>query len=184
MRFRISFFWAASLRSPQGGVPSRPLGKIIPIFVDEPPLPPPPEVRIERLEASFERSLPPSYIAFVKAHNGAKLANPELPVAFDGRVIERFLPIVSDPAIDADGWADVAVVATQLDPRLAPSKDTRGFALVPIAALFGGDFLVLDYRASATEPAVSIWYHDTSDDFSPDVRVVADSFEIFLELLG
>jgi SMI1-KNR4 cell-wall len=157
---------------------------MMPIFADEPSLPPPPEVRIERLEASFERPLPPSYIAFIKAHNGAKLANPELPAAFGGRVIERFLPIVSDPAIDADGWADVAVVATQLDSRLAPSVDTRGFALVPIAALFGGDFLVLDYRNSADQPAVSVWYHDTSDDFAPDVRVIADSFENFLELLG
>lgn len=152
----------------------------MPVFADEAPLPPPPQVRIERLEESFERPLPPSFVAFVRAHNGARLANPELPPAYDGKVIERFLPIVSDPAVDPHGWADIAVVASQLDARLAPSEDSRGFELVPFAALFGGDFLVLDYRGERREPAVSIWYHETSEEFAPDVRRVAESFDEFL----
>lgn len=156
----------------------------MPTFVDETPLPPPPPARIERLEESFDRKLPQDYLAFVRDHNGARLASPTLATAEREVVIERFLPIVSDPAGDTQGWADVAVVATQLDSRLVASEDSLGFDLVPFAALFGGDFLVLDYRAGKSAvPKVSIWYHDTSEDFAPDARPIAPSFSEFLDAL-
>lgn len=156
----------------------------MPTFANADPLPPPPPARIARLEESFACKLPEDYLAFVREHNGAVLATPGVQVAGTDVVIERFLPIVADPKVDPQGWADVAVVASQLDARLAASPDSAGFDLIPVAALFGGDFLVLDYRtAQQARPAVAIWYHETSDEFAPDTRPVADSFAEFLTAL-
>lgn len=155
----------------------------MPVFIDQ-SLPPPPEEVIERLEESFGHKLPQDYLQFLRHHNGAKLADPEIQAANRAVVLERFLPIVSDPANDPHGWADVGVVATQLDTRLTASGDAVGPELVPIGALFGGDFLVLDYRAGGTAaPKVSIWYHETSEEFAPDAEPIASDFTAFLDSL-
>ncbi|MBX7482728.1 SMI1/KNR4 family protein [Qipengyuania qiaonensis] len=156
----------------------------MPVFGDDLPLPPPPPERIERIEESFARSLPDDYVAFVREHNGSKLAQPTVSTPVREIVIERFLPIVGNPAEDVGGWADVAVVATQLDARLSSSEDGIGLELVPFAALFGGDFLVLDYRGEgAVVPKVSIWFHESSEDFAPDARPIAPSFGDFINAL-
>ncbi|WP_152608484.1 hypothetical protein [Croceibacterium mercuriale] len=69
------------------------------------------------------------------------------------------------------------MVATRLDAHLARSPEASGFDLIPFAALVGGDFLVLDYGAGAqAEPAVSVWHHQTSDAFAPDISPVPASF--------
>ena len=156
----------------------------MPTFAEEAPLPPPPPERVARLEESFACKLPDDYLRFVREHNGAKLAQPGVRIAGDTVVIERFLPIVANPQSNPQGWADVAVVASQLDARLAASPDSAGFDLIPVAALFGGDFLVLDYRAGQqAAPSVAIWYHETSDEFAPDTKPVAASFAEFIDTL-
>lgn len=154
----------------------------MPTFREDQPLPPPPAERIARLEESFCHKLPDDYLRFVRDHNGARLATPQVRLAGADSVIERFLPIVADPGIDAEGKADIAVVATRLDAHLARSADVPGFDLIPFAALVGGDFLVLDY-AAGPEPSVAIWYHATSDEFAPDTKPVAASFAEFMATL-
>lgn len=156
----------------------------MPTFRPEPPLPPPSARRIAQLEESFAHRLPADYLRFVQEHNGARLAVPEVGVAGAGMVIERFLPIVADPAGDPDGAADVSVVATRLDAHLARAADAPGWALIPFAALGGGDYLVLDYGAGAqANPTVSVWYHQTSAEFAPDTQPVSASFAEFMATL-
>jgi SMI1-KNR4 cell-wall len=155
----------------------------MPIFLPDSISPPPPLARIEKLQDSFEQRFPVGYLDFLKQANGAKLKNNVVKLGNSDFVIERFLPIVADPKNDPDGWADVAVVATQLDLRLVVDEDTTQLDLVPIAALFAGDFLVLDYRESRRAPKVALWDHEASDDFNPQTVPVADSFERFIKML-
>lgn len=75
------------------------------------------------------------------------------------------------------------MIASQLDSRLASDPDGDNIDLVPIAALFGGDFVVLDYRGAPDTPSVAIWDHESSTDFAPAVRTVSAGFTEFLAQL-
>lgn len=152
-------------------------------FVEGSILPPPPPERVRLLEENFEQRFPPAYRDFLQRANGAKLVRPALRQGDGDMVIERFLPIVADPKTDPQGWADVAVVVTQLDERLVEDGDKLGYPIVPIAALFAGDFLVLDYRADAARPTVARWDHEASDELSPVTEPIADSFDDLLKRL-
>lgn len=152
-------------------------------FVADTSLPPPPPTRLERLQTTFENRFPKAYLDFMDRGNGAKLVNNEVASAVRPFVIERFLPIVADPKTDPSGWADVAVVTTQLDARLVSDENATGIDLIPIAAMFAGDFVVLDYRENRTEPSVGIWDHEVSDDFAPKVETIAPTFSAFLSMM-
>ena len=152
-------------------------------FVEGSILPPPPAARVERLQDEFAQRFPPAYLEFLQASNGGKIVRNAVEAGSQPFVIERFLPIVGDIKADPDGWADVAVVVTQLDARLVEDEDKLGVPLVPIASLFAGDFLVLDYRRGATEPSVARWDHEASVDLAPVADEVAPSFAAFLKLL-
>ncbi|PQO25998.1 SMI1/KNR4 family protein [Blastopirellula marina] len=145
-------------------------------------LAPPSAPRISKLQDHFEIEFPDDYLTFLKENNGGV---PDLNV-FSMRgydfVVERFLPILDDPRQDNEhGWYDISVVTSQLDCRLIDDEDSTGMNVLPIAALFGGDFVCLDYRESAS-PCVSVWKHETSDEFSPDLITVANSFTSFLSM--
>lgn len=148
-------------------------------------LPPPSPERLAHLQDFFGQRFPPAYLDFLQRANGAKLR--EVEVTGGGRpfVIERFLPIQDDYKSDErNGWADVAVVTSQLDARLATDPDDTRLDVIPVAALFAGDFLVLDYRERRDDPPVGVWDHEASDDFAPVVTPVADNFAAFERLLG
>lgn len=81
------------------------------------------------------------------------------------------------------GWYDIAVVLSQIDTRLTDNPDLMGDELIPIAELFAGDYICLDYRDSKTEPSICVWAHEESDVFSPTTYWVADNFSEFLEML-
>jgi hypothetical protein len=152
-------------------------------IVSEAPLPPPPPARLEKLQSSFENRFPKSYVDFLTKANGGKLAKSDVTIGNSSFVIERFLPVVDDPKTNPQGWADVAVVASQLDLRLVEDENSTGLDLIPIAALFAGDFLVLDYRGNRTEPSVAIWDHEQSDELAPFTIPIAESFSDLLRLL-
>lgn len=97
-------------------------------------------------------------------------------------VIERFLPLLNNSLTHSDGWADMGVVVTQIGDRLG-IDDTDFHYLAPIAALFAGDFLVLDYRVDADEPGISLWNHELSEEDTPSTDLVAESFPEFLQLI-
>jgi hypothetical protein len=132
--------------------------------------------RVRSLEADFSIRFPAAYKDFLGRHNGARVLDGSLESPDGNLVIERFLPVLDDFRTHPEGWADVSVVATQLDARLSVDPDSTGLAVVPIAALFGGDMLVLDYRDVPHDPPVSRWDHEASDDFRPAVRPVVLDF--------
>ena len=99
--------------------------------------------------------------------------------------IDRFLCVLNDYEDHPAGWYDIGVVSTQLGARLCEDEDPDrlGMHLMPIAALFAGDHLCLDYRYVTSDPALVVWLHEDSDDFAPVTRPVTETFTEFLELL-
>lgn len=59
-------------------------------------------------------------------------------------------------------------------------KDVR---VLPIAVLFAGNFLCLDFRQAPEKPVVTVWDHELSEDFNPVHYKIADSFSEFLDML-
>lgn len=146
------------------------------------PLIAPSNERIEWFNNVYRITLPDDYVHFLKEHNGEI---PKRNVFFIGRreyVVERFLCMLNKPSSDENGWYDITIVITELGERLTDNGDLIGMNVIPIAALFAGDFVCLDYRKSK-EPKVIIWYHEESDDFKPVTQNVADSFTEFLSML-
>ena len=98
-------------------------------------------------------------------------------------VIERFLCILKNASDNQNGWYDISVVESQIGERLTSNEDLIGVEVLPIAALFAGDYLCLDFREKMQIPEVCVWSHEESEDFSPIIYKVADSFSAFLEML-
>lgn len=147
-------------------------------------LSPPSDQRIEWFEKTYRVTLPLEYVKVLKAGNGAI---PETSLFDQGsreRLIERMLCLLERPSSDrANGWADITVVMSQLDARLIDDEQLVGMNVIPIAALFGGDFLCLDYRGDINTPVVAVWDHEQSEEFQPWLERVADSFRQFDNLL-
>ncbi|WP_231619529.1 SMI1/KNR4 family protein [Fictibacillus sp. 5RED26] len=55
--------------------------------------------------------------------------------------------------------------------------------MLPVAALYAGDFVCLDYRNNVREPIVCVWNHEESSELNPVTYKVSDSFEEFLSML-
>ena len=98
-------------------------------------------------------------------------------------MIERFLCILKNASDNQNGWYDISVVESQIGERLTSNEDLIGVEVLPIAALFAGDYLCLDFREKMQIPEVCVWSHEESEDFSPIIYKVADSFSAFLEML-
>lgn len=146
-------------------------------------LPPPSEIHVKEVESYYGITLPEDYRSFLTSANGGTPMRRQFRLDGNEKVIERFLPLLDNAGEDSkNGWADVEVVASQLDSRLAVDPDGDAIDLIPIAALFAGDFLVLDYR-DRDAPSIGVWDHEASTDFEPVVETVSDSFSEFLEKL-
>jgi hypothetical protein len=144
----------------------------------------PSDKRIEWFEKTYRVTLPPEYVVSLKTGNGAIPETNLFNQAGRERLIERMLCLLENPSSDqANGWADITVVMTQLDARLIDDEQLVGMNVIPIAALFGGDFLCLDYRADPQNPVVAVWDHEQSEEFQPSLEVVANSFRQFDTLL-
>lgn len=147
-------------------------------FVEEPS-----NTRILKLENYCRVKYPEEYIKFLKTYNGGIPLTKKFKANNNEYVIERFLCIVDSPKNSVLGDYDIAVVLAQLDQRLLSPDIEYGYELIPIAALFAGNFACLDYRKSSAEPSICIWDHEESDDLAPVTYHVADSFEHFIDLL-
>ena len=98
-------------------------------------------------------------------------------------LIERFLCVLENTKDNPLGVYDIDVVMSQLDERLFVHEDILGFELVPIAALFGGDFLCLNYIEDPENPRICIWYHEESYELELAIEFVANNFTEFLAML-
>jgi len=146
-------------------------------------LPAPSLERVEWFEQSYRVKLPAAYVEILLSSNGAELVTSIFEYNGNEFVLERFLCLLDNPRDDnVHGWYDLSSVLTQLDARLIEDQDLIGMNLIPFAVVFGGDFVCLDYRESAV-PRIVLWFHEESDDFAPVTKVVADSFEAFVEML-
>ena len=82
-----------------------------------------------------------------------------------------------------EGCYDIGVVETQLDDRLGDDEDETGTFIIPVAVLFAGDFVCLDFRKDKENPEVCIWYHEMSEYLAPYTKRIAGSFTEFLSML-
>jgi len=138
---------------------------------------------ISKKEKAWRISLPTAYKGFVGNYGGG--VPKERCFMSCGReyFIDRFLCIFSEYRTHKLGIYDVGVVLTQIEDRLSDNPDLIGVELLPIVALFAGDFVCLDYRDSNTNPKVCVWSHEESGVDRPVTYYTAENFESFLGVL-
>lgn len=142
----------------------------------------PDEERISRLEESWGVKLPEEYRKSLIEDNGGVPSKKNFKVGNRLRMIERFLCIKEKNTSDDYAYYDINVVITQVEERLASDPDQNGDELIPIADLFAGDLLCLDYRESSS-PSIVIWLHEESIEWEPVTEKVADTFSEFIDML-
>lgn len=145
--------------------------------------PPTPE-RVKWFEKSYRVKLPQEYLEVLQTGNGGVPTKKTFVVDDFERLIERMLCLLPKPKEDEEnGWYDLSVVISQLDLRLIDDEELVGINVIPIAALFGGDYVCLDFREDPKSPSVAVWDHEMSEELEPALEPVADSFGEFAALL-
>lgn len=134
-------------------------------------------------EGKWKIKLPNGYKDFIKKYNGASPIKDSFLNNHRSYMIDRFLCILEVTGEREDEFYDIGVVRTQLDERIVWDEDLVGTELLPIAVLFAGDFVCLDYRHNNIDPSVCIWDHEESSDLNPVVYPVSQNFDEFLDLL-
>jgi hypothetical protein len=148
------------------------------------PLPPPSEGRIRWFEATYRVHLPSEYLEALRKGNGGVPMRKLFNQGRKERLVERMLCLMDHPKEDqVNGWYDMSVVLSHLDSRLIDDENLIGMNVIPISALFGGDYVCLDFRTSPKSPTVAVWDHETSEDFAPVLDTVSPSFAAFDSLL-
>ncbi|MBY0117373.1 SMI1/KNR4 family protein [Paenibacillus xylanexedens] len=146
-------------------------------------LPLPSDELLDVIERSLRVSFPEAYRIFIKENNGAVPITNVFSFNQHEYLIEKFLCVLDDSESDPiNGWYDIEVTITQIGDRLTDNEDLVGMNVVPIAALFSGDFICLDFRETK-EPKVVIWFHEESEEFSPVIQKVALNISEFFEML-
>jgi hypothetical protein len=127
-------------------------------FMQGTPLAPPADDRIQWFETTYRVKLPDDYVAALKAGNGAIPSRKTFHQGKRERLVERMLCLLPNPKNDqVNGWYDLTVVMSQLDARLIEDENLVGMNVIPIAVLFGGDYVCLDFRDNPHNPAVAVW---------------------------
>jgi len=139
----------------------------------------PTDALLQEREVAWKVRLPDDYKNFIKRKNGfrpSKNTNRSF-------LIERFLCVLENTKDNPLGMYDIDVVMSELDERLFVHEDILGFELIPIVALYGGDFLCLNYLEDTENPSICIWYHEESYELEPAIELVAINFTEFLVML-
>jgi hypothetical protein len=148
-------------------------------------LAPPTDELIRWFETTYRVKLPVDYLGTLKGGNGAIPIRREFRHGLRVRMIERMLCLIPEPHDDrVNGWYDLTVVLSQLDARLIDDEKLVGMNVIPIAALFAGDFLCFDFRRTPESPVIAVWDHEQSRDLHPVLEPVAASFTAFDNLLN
>lgn len=143
----------------------------------------PSDALLDVVEKSLRISFPESYRQFIKKNNGVVPITNVFSHNQHQYIIERFLCILEESESDEiNGWYDIEVTIMQIGERLTDNEDLIGMNVVPIASLFAGDFVCLDFRGTE-DPSVVIWYHEESGEFSPVTKTVAQNISEFLGML-
>nr|WP_235794763.1 SMI1/KNR4 family protein [Virgibacillus sp. NKC19-16] len=97
--------------------------------------------------------------------------------------MDRFLCVLENTEENDYGVYDIDVTLTRIEVRLTDNEDLVGVDLLPIAILFAGDYLCLDYRESDNHPTVCVWDHEESGDLDPVTYYCSENFDEFLSIL-
>ena len=143
----------------------------------------PTDALLQEREVAWRVKLPDDYKEFIMRKNGFRLSKNLYSVTNRSFLIERFLCILENTKDNPLGMYDIDVVMSQLDERLFVHEDILGFELIPIAALFGGDFVCLNYVEDSEKPSICIWYHEESYELEPAIEFLANNFTEFLAML-
>ncbi|RVT63862.1 SMI1/KNR4 family protein [Niallia taxi] len=143
----------------------------------------PSEELIKKHEKFWRLRLPEPFVNFVKLYNGIEVEEATFECNNRGYAIERFLCILDDIENNTKGIYDIDVVFSQIGERLTDNEDLVGAEVLPIASVFAGDFVCLDFRHNKENPSVCVWSHEESGEFEPITFKVADDFEEFLKFL-
>ncbi|HDR6269055.1 SMI1/KNR4 family protein [Bacillus thuringiensis] len=138
---------------------------------------------ILKKEEFWRVQLPVDYKNFIKVNHGGSPEKKSFVCNTHSYAVIRFLCILEAPENIEIGMFDIDVTWTQLDERLTDDGDLLGVALLPIAVLFAGDFLCLDFRESRNNPKVCVWDHENSAELEPVSHHVADTFDEFMGML-
>lgn len=138
---------------------------------------------LEEKEKKWHLVLPEDYKKFIKDFNGSEPINDTFMHNDYDYSIERFLCILKDVRSSEYGEYDISVVDTQIGERLTDNEDLIGIEVLPIAELYGGDMICLDFRETPDAPTVCIWDSEESDEFAPVTYEIAKSFTEFCNML-
>ena len=150
-------------------------------------LPVPSKEIIQKFERYYKVKLPGAYVEFLGDYNGAVPEDGEFSFSNHKYYVERFLCLLENSVRDEMediSWSEIRVTITELDERLIDDEELVGMNVIPIAVLFAGDYICLDYRENSVQPSICIWYHEGSEEFAPCTKKIANSFNEFLELIG
>ncbi len=134
-------------------------------------------------ERKWRLVLPDDYKEFIVKYHGGIPNEKSFECNKHNYAITRFLCILKSVQENSKGWYDISVVESQIGERLTDNEDLIGVEVLPIAELFSGDYLCLDYRENESEPFVCVWSHEESEDFAPVTYRVADTFSSFIAML-
>ena len=143
----------------------------------------PTDALLQEREVAWKVQLPEDYKKFIKNENGLIPSKRYFHFGNNEKVIDRFLAILAISGEKPEEVYDIGVVSTQLEGRIVFDEDYVGMQLIPIAALFGGGFLCLNYIEDPENPGICIWHHEESYELEPAIEFVADSFTEFLAML-
>ena len=143
----------------------------------------PTDALLQEREVAWRVKLPDDYKELIMRKNGFRPSKNLFSLTNRSFLIERFLCILENTKDNSVGMYDIDVVMSQLDERLFVHEDILGFELIPIAALYDGDFLCLNYVENTANPSICIWYHEESYELEPAVEFVANNFTQFLAML-
>ena len=143
----------------------------------------PTDALLQEREVAWKIRLPDDYKNFIMRKNGFRPSKNLFSLKNRFFLTERFLCVLENTKDNPLGVYDIDVVMSQLDERLFVHEDILGFELVPIAALFGGDFLCLNYIEDPENPSICIWYHEESYELEPAIEFVANNFTEFSDML-
>ena len=143
----------------------------------------PTDALLQEREGAWRVKLPDDYKEFIKKENGVIPSKQYFHFEHNEKVIDRFLAILAISGEKTEEDYDIGVVSTQLEGRIVFDEDNVGMQLIPIAALFGGDFVCLNYVEDSENPSICIWYHEESYELEPVIEFLANNFTQFLAML-
>ena len=143
----------------------------------------PTDTILQEREVAWRVKLPDDYKEFIKKENGVIPLKRYFHFENNEKVIDRFLAILAISGEKTEEDYDIGVVSTQLEGRIVLDEDNVGMQLIPIAALFGGDFVCLNYVEDSENPSICIWYHEESYELEPVIEFLANNFTEFLAML-